>query len=45
MQEITRGVTAATGAEVKVMDLWISSRPEGFHELFPGQGCFTAVAG
>lgn len=44
MQEITRGVAAATGGEVKVMDLWVSSRPEGVRDLFPGRGHFNAVA-
>lgn len=44
MQEITRGVAAATGGAVKVMDLWESRRPEGVRELFPGQGCCNAVA-
>lgn len=44
MQEITCGVAAATGAELKVMDLWVSRRPEGVGELFPGQGCCNTVA-
>lgn len=45
MQEITlRGVAAATGGEVKVMDLWASRRPECVRELLAGHGCCNTAA-